>query len=137
MLDNVAALTFTLTQEQYEALISLASAGTRLPDGSVDVEKARQLDAFLQLIEQTNGIKRSIVWVQWLEQGAPQPPGFNFPDTWPPQMRQKIELITRPVARADVDALLKNQARQPITVLCSRDPAGVLGYTPIDSFFIV
>lgn len=131
------ALQFTLTQEQYEALIKLANDGTLLPDGSVDVEKSRRLDEFLRSIELANNVKRSIVWVQWQEQDAPLPPGTDFPDKWPPELRQKIELITRPVARADVDALLRAKARRPITILCSRDPAGVLGYTPIDSFFVV
>jgi hypothetical protein len=130
------AQTFTLDQQQYEALISLAQAGTKLPDGSVDPEKARQLDAFLRLIEKANGVTRSIVWVQWQELDSPLPPGTNFPDKWPPELRRKIELVTRPVARVDVDALLAAYARKPLSILCSRDPAGILGYIPIDSFFL-
>ena len=68
--------------------------------------------------------------------GLATAPGTHFPDTWPPELRQKIELVTRPVARADVDALLSAMARKPLNVLCTKDPAGVLGYTPIDTFFI-
>jgi hypothetical protein len=130
------ALSFTLDQQQYEALIALASDGTKLPSGLPDPEKARQLDAFLKLIEKQNGVTRSLVWVQWQELDSPLPPGVRFPDIWPPELRKKIELVTRPVARADVDQLLAKVARTPQTVLCSRDPAGVLGYTPVDSFFV-
>ncbi len=130
------ARTFELDQQQYEALIALAAEGTKLADGTVDVEKARQLDEFLHSIEKANGVTRSLVWVQWQEAGAPLPPGTHFPDKWPPELRKKIELITRPVARADVEALLSAQARSPMNVLCTKDPAGVLGYTPIDTFFV-
>jgi len=129
------AQTFTLDQSQYEALIALAQEGTKLSDGSVDPEKSRQLNTFLKLIEKANGVTRSIVWVQWQELDSPLPPGTNFPDKWPPELRRKIELVTRPVARVDVDALLVAYARNPETVLCSRDPAGILGYTPLESFF--
>lgn len=130
------ALTFTLDQQQYESLVALASAGTKLSSGLPDPEKARQLDTFLRLIEKQNGVTRSIVWVQWQELDSPLPPGVRFPDTWPPELRRKIELVTRPVARADVDQLLAKVARNPQTVLCSRDPAGILGYTPLASFFV-
>lgn len=129
------AQSFTLTQEQYEALISLAKEGTKLSDGSQDPEKSRQLDTYLKLIEKANGVTRSLVWVQWQELDSPLPPGTNFPDKWPPELRRKIEFITRPVARADVDALLAAYARNPLTILCSRDPAGILGYTPLETFF--
>jgi hypothetical protein len=132
----VAQRTFELDQQQYEALIALAAEGTKLPDGSVDAEKARQLDEFLRSIEKQAGVTRSIVWVQWQEQDAPLPPGMRFPDTWPPSMRKKIELISRAVARVDVDQLLAKNARSPTNVLCTRDPAGVLGYTPLANFFV-
>lgn len=122
---------FTLTQEEYEALIALARQGT-----AEEPEKARQLDEFLKVIEKRNGVVRSIVWVQWQEQDAPLPPGTNFPETWPPELRRKIELVTRPVSRADVDAVIDAHAKNPATILVTNDPAGVLGYTPIDDFFL-
>jgi hypothetical protein len=130
------ALSFTLDQQSYEALIALAADGTKLPDGTVDTEKARRLDEFLRSIEKKAGITRSVVWVQWQEQDSPLPPGTKFPDKWPPELRKKIELISRAVARADVDKLLQINARQPTNVLCTKDPAGVLGYTPVDDFFV-
>ncbi len=123
---------FTLEQEEYEALISLAREGafTQSPD------RVRQLEAFLLEIERKNNITRSIVWVQWQEVDTPLPPGTDFPDTWPPELRRKVELITRPVARVDVDQVVAQFARQPENILCTRDSAGIVGYTPIDDFFI-
>lgn len=108
----------------------MAAAGASTPD------QARQLDSWLRLIEKANGITRSIVWVQWQEIDSPLPAGTNFPDVWPPELRQKIELISRPVAKADVDALIAAKARNPINILCTKDPAGILGYIPYDSFFV-
>lgn len=126
---------FTLTQEQYEALISLAKDGVTYDDGSINTERARQLDEFLRTIEKANGVTRSLVWVQWQEIDSPLPPGTVFPEKWPPEMRKKIELVTRLVSRADVDTMLAAQARNPINVLVTKDPAGVLGYIELDDFF--
>jgi hypothetical protein len=130
-------MNFTLSQDQYEALISLARDGTILPDGTTNVEKSRQLDAFLKLIEKANDVSRDLVWVQWQELDEPLPPGTLYPEVWPPDKRRKIEFVTRRVARADVDAMLAAHARNPTNVLVTRDPAGVLGYIPVADFFIV
>jgi hypothetical protein len=125
------AIQFVLEQEEFEALISFARAGA----AAQSADRVRQLDAYLKMIEKKNGITRYVVWVQWQEVDSPLPAGTNFPETWPPEMRKKIELVTRPVARVDVDQVLEQYARQPENILCTKDPAGVLGYTPIDSFF--
>lgn len=121
---------FTLSQEQYEALIFLARKGV---EGS-PLDQTR-LDQFLRDIEKTNGITRSFLWVQWQELSAPLPPGTNFPEKWPPELRKAIELVGRPVARADVDDVLKRYASEPMSVLVTRDPAALVGWTPIDDFF--
>ena len=125
------AIQFTLEQEEYEALISLAREGAAVqgPD------KVRQLDEYLRLIEKKNGITRSIVWVQWQEVDSLLPPSTKFPETWPPELRRKIELVTRPVARIDVDQVISAYARQPENILVTKDPAGIIGYTPVDQFF--
>lgn len=122
---------FTLLQSEYEALISLARDGA----AAQSADKVRTLEDFLQMIEAKNGITRSIVWVQWQEVDSPLPPGTDFPETWPPEMRKKVELVSRPVARVDVDQVVTQFARQPENILCTRDPAGIIGYTPIDDFF--
>lgn len=129
------ALTFTLSQEQYEALIAFARRGTLDSDGNVILEQSRRLDTYLKGIEKANDITRDSIWVQWQEMDQPLPAGTSFPSSWPPEMRHRIEFITRPVARADVDKVLNELARSPTSVLCTRDPAARVGWTPIDDFF--
>lgn len=124
-------MTFTLTQEQYEALIALARRGATTD------EQLRSLGVFLQTIERANGVTRSFVLVQWQEMDAPLPAGTTFPEVWPPDMRWPIELISRPVARADVDAVLRVRAINPTGVMCTRDPAGIVGWIPVEDFFDV
>jgi hypothetical protein len=124
-------MNFTLTQEQYEALIFLARKGA----GS-NGAKQLELDFFLKDIEKTNGITRSFLWVQWQELSAPVPAGTSFPTKWPPELRRAIEFIARPVAKVDVEQVLEKYAQQPTIVLVTKDPAALVGWTPIDDFFI-
>ena len=125
-------MNFTLQQEQYEALIALARTGAQ-----DSAEKTVALENFLRSIEKANGVTRDFVWVQWQELNQPLPSSHTtkFPDTWPPQLRRSIELVTRRVARADVDAVLERYATSPTSVLVTRDVAGRLGWTTLDSFF--
>jgi hypothetical protein len=120
---------FTLDQQQYEALIFLAREGAKATG------RVQELEQWLKIIEKANGVSRSFVLVQWQEAGEPLPPGTFFPSVWPPDKRASVELTTRPVSRADVDALLASHAKQPMTVLVTRDPQGLVGWTPLDDFF--
>jgi hypothetical protein len=122
--------TLTLEQEQYEALIALARAGASTPD------EARNLDYFLQQIETANNIRRYRLWVQWQEADQPLPPTTQFPYKWPPEMRHYIELLTRPITKEDVQAVLKAKARKPVGVLVTPDVGGVLGWTKPEDYFI-
>lgn len=126
------AQTFTLSQEEYEALIDLSRKGAQ---ASGDPNKSRQLESWLRLIEKNNGVKRDLVVVLWQELDKPLPPGTFFPTNWPPTLKRTVELISRPVARADIDKVLSVHASNPTSVMCTRDPEGVLGLTPIDEFF--
>lgn len=119
-----------LDQQGYEALIALARKGASTPD------EARRLDTFLVSLEKNNGINRYGLWVQWQEQDQPLPPTTRFPEVWPPNMRFFLELISRPIARVDVDAVLKQQARKPTNVLVTKDPGAIVGWTAVDQFFI-
>lgn len=125
----------SLTQEQYEALVALARQATLTADGQVDANKARALDAFLVPIEQASGIMRYAVWIQWQETSAPLPPGTNFPEVWPPSMRSYLALVTRPIAKSDVQAVLTSKATSPMAVLVTKDPAGLVGWQDLDVFF--
>ena len=132
----MAAITFTLTREAYEALIALAREGTKDSDGQVTPSKSRALDSFLKSIERDNGITRDGVWVQWQELDLPLPAGTRFPEIWPPTMRVYIEYVTRKVCRADVDAALASNATNPTSVLVTKDPGAIVGWTELATFFI-
>lgn len=126
----------SLSQQEYEALVSLARNGTKNPDGTMNQDLSRKLESFLRLIEEGNDIERHFLWVQWQEADQSLPPTVQFPDKWPPELRTSIELTTRPIAKADVDAVLAKKARTPMNVLVTKDPAGILGWTQVESFFI-
>jgi hypothetical protein len=131
----MAQLEFTLSQEEYEALIAFAREGTKDDEGQVDQAAAQRLDSFLKTIEKNNGIERDAVWVQWQELDEPLV-GTRFPEKWPQEKRVYIELISRLVARADVDEALRQNARNPTSVLVTRDPGATYGWTELNKFFI-
>ena len=122
--------TFTMDQESYEALVALARKGATTQNDRLS------LDAFLQKVEKSNGIKRYQLWIQWQETDQPLPPTTKFPDEWPPNMRYFVELLSRPIARVDVDAVLRAHARKPVNVLVTPDPAGALGWSKLDDYFL-
>lgn len=125
----------SLSQEEYEALVELARHGTMDDKGDVIVEKARSLTAYLTMLEKKNGITRYAVWVQWQEADSPLPPGTEFPRSWPPELREYLALISRPIAKTDVISMLKNRARRPVNVLVTKDPGATVGWTELDLFF--
>src|SRR5690606_3220697 len=125
----------SLDQECYEALVALAREGTKDKNGQVVPERARILEQFLRRIEKENGINRYTVWVQWQEARQPLPPSTQFPETWPPQLRARIDLVTRPIARSDVETLLRERAIEPVNVLVTTDPGGIVGWRTLDDFF--
>lgn len=128
--------TFQLSQEDYTALAALAQRGTYRPDGSVDQGRALALDSFLRSLEKANGITRYSLWLQWQSPTAPLPPGTNFPETWPPELRYFLQLISRPITQADVLAVVAQRTPNAVNILVTRDPAGLLGWTPVADFFV-
>ena len=122
---------FTLNQEEYESLIKLARDGV-----GQNAKRLTELEQWLRLIEKKNGVTRSFVLVQWQELDTELPPGTRFPTVWPPSMRKAIELVTRPVARTDVDAVVAQYANTPTEILVTKDPADIVGWQTLDQFFI-
>jgi len=116
----------TLTVQQYTALVALARRGA--PD-------AVELEQFLVSIEKANGITRYFALVRWQETDSPLQPTVRFPENWPPTLEAAIEKVNSPITRQDVNDLLSTRARRPVTVLVTRDPAGNVGWTPVDDFF--
>lgn len=127
--------TFTLTQEQYEALVAFAQKGTYEHDRQVNQEKALALQAFLADIEQANGIQRSSLWIQWQDPAQPLPPGTNFPKTWPPELRFFLQFVSRPICQADVLQVVAQRAPKAVNIMVTPDPAALLGWTPVATYF--
>ena len=118
-----------LTIEQYSALVALARRGTTSVDQQVDLE------AFLVQIEKANGVTRYLMWVQWQEAGQILPPTTKFPEVWPPQLRQIIQQLNRPIAKSDVQAVLTQFAANPTNVLVTADPAAQVGWQSLAQAF--
>ena len=132
-------MNFTLTQDDYEALIALARKSTQSVDSNgnlvVDQLSVQALDSFLKDLETRNGVKRDALWVQWQELDTPIAPAARFPYRWPVDLRAYIELITRPIGRKDVEELVASRATNPTNIMVTRDPSGAVGWTSIDAFF--
>ena len=131
-----APSSITLTIEEYEALIALAAQSAINADGSVDQQKANTLAAFLKKIELENNITRSSLWIRWQDPTAPLPPGVRFPETWPPTLQFFLQLITRPIAKTDVQALVNAKTANAINIMVTPDPAGLVGWTQLAAFFV-
>lgn len=119
----------TLTLEEYQALIFFVRA-------SADTDKKRQVQAMLAEAEIRNGVSRHMLVVQWQEAGYALPPNARFPDVWPPELRVTVERTDRPLCKADIEAVLQSRARRPLSILVTTDPAGLLGWTSIDDYFV-
>lgn len=124
-----------LSEEQYSALVSLAREGTKDVDGNILPDRSRRLNSFLKDIESSAGIVRHGLWIQWQETDYALPPTTDFPATWPPSLRFYLELITRPIAKVDVQKVLQAKARKPVNILVTRDPGAVVGWTELDVYF--
>lgn len=131
----MAQTTFTLTTEEYEALVALAREGTKDVNGSPIHDKAVVLNDFLVSLEKKAGITRDLLWVQWQELDEPLPPGTRFPERWPPEKRVLLEYVTRRISRADVEEVLNANAKNPTSVLVTRDPGALFGWMELDAFF--
>ena len=129
--------TFNLTQEQYTALIALAQRSTWLPDGSVNVAKAQELQNYLKEIEEANGITRYSLWIRWQDPTAPLPPGWksNFPKTWPPNLQFFLQLISRPLCKNDVLTVVNARTPKAVNIMVTLDPAALVGWTQLNVYF--
>ena len=72
--------------------------------------------------------------MQWQEMDAPLPPNMRFPEVWPPELRVRIEHVTRDISRADIDEVLASNAKNPTSVLFTTDAGAKYGWTPIDDY---
>jgi hypothetical protein len=130
-------MNLTLAQQQYEALIALAQRSTIQPDGSVNVAKAQELQNYLSEIERANNITRYSLWIRWQDPTAPLPPGWksNFPKTWPPNLQFFLQLLTRPLCKADVMTVVDTRTPTATNIMVTPDPAALYGWTQLDTYF--
>lgn len=126
----------TLSQEQYEALLSIAQKAAMYPDGSIDQSKALVLEAYARDIEKANGITRSSLWIQWQDPMSPLPPGVNFPSTWPPELRYFLQFLSRGITKADVLAVVSQRTPKAVNILVTPDPAAFTGWTAVNDYFV-
>jgi hypothetical protein len=120
----------TLTTDQYTALVALARVGAQSQNGD-----QLALEAFLVQIERNNGVTRYLLWVRWQELDEPLPATVSFPTNWPPNLSKSIQLLNRPVAKVDVEAVLTQYARNPTNVMVTPDPNALLGWSTLDQYF--
>jgi hypothetical protein len=111
----------TITSEQYSALREAISSN--------DLEEAERI---LGIIDRDNGIVRYSLYIRWQNVGGNPRPVNQFLD-WPPAEQFLLQL-DRPIARADVDEVLRTQANNPASVLVTPDVNGVVGWTEIESY---
>jgi hypothetical protein len=131
-----APSSITLSLEEYEAFIALATQSTVNADGSIDQQKVNVLSAFLKKVEQENNITRSSLWIRWQDPTAPLPLGVRFPETWPPNLQRFLQLLTRPIAKTDVMTIVTAQTPNAINIMVTPDPAGLVGWTQLSAFFV-
>lgn len=112
----------SLTRDQYDLLLEYAY-GTIVSDVAL-VEMQRKIDA-------ANGIKRYALLLRWMETGGAAPTRIELGKGWPVS-QQFLLKMDRPIAREDVDNILRTQATRPVSVTVTPDVRGVLGWTELE-----
>lgn len=112
----------TLTRSQYDALLNAAHTG-----------QTQEVDRLRDIIDAANGITRYQLWIRWQDVGGQPPPTIELGKGWPPGMTYFLEL-ERKIARADVDDVLRNNAKNPASVMVTPDVDGVVGWTLLPDY---
>lgn len=119
----------SLTQEQYEALSSLALAGADT------AEKRFQIDKFLRSIEAANNIHKYFLNIRWQDARPAQVPVGEFPRSWPPELSGSLTRYDRPIAKTDVLSYVESRSTSAVNILVTPDPMGIYGWAKIDDYF--
>lgn len=112
----------TLSESQYEALVALSIEANESAGRALRTE-----------IDAANSITRYVLSVRWKDVGGKTPPNIELGKGWPPAQTRLIEM-KRPIARADVDEVLRQSAVNPAAVAVTPDPYGRVGWTYIDDY---
>lgn len=112
----------TMTRAQYDALIAAAHTGQ-----TVEVDRLRDL------IDEANGITRYQLWIRWQDVGGRPPPRIELGKGWPENQTYFLEL-ERKITRLDIDDVLRNNAKNPVSVMVTPDVNATVGWTLIDDY---
>lgn len=118
-----------LTTSEYDTLVRLAEKAF------LDVPDRLPLDSMLRAIETRNRIVRYALWVQWQDAKAVLPVGAEFPRTWPPELRARLQKINEPFTRENIETYVSHKASSPVSVLLTEDPNGLVGWRTLDQYF--
>lgn len=86
----------------------------------------------LDLVDQANGIRRYFLSIRWQDVGGRPPPRAEIMN-WPKDQTYLLEL-DRPISRADVDQVLAQKARNPVSVMVTPDRQGRVGWTLLGDY---
>jgi hypothetical protein len=111
-----------MTRAQYDALLAAAHAGN-----TIEVDRLRDL------IDEANGIVRYKLWIRWQDVGGRPPPRIELGKGWPSNQTYFLEL-ERKITRLDVDDALRNNAKNPVSVMVTPDPNATVGWTLINDY---
>lgn len=112
----------TMSRAEYDALIA---AG--LADDTTEIKRLQTI------IDGANSIIRYRLQIRWQDIGGSRPTHIQLGLGWPTDQSFLLEL-ERPIARADVDIVTSTQAQNPVSIMVTRDPEGIVAWTLVDSY---
>lgn len=116
----------TLTRVEYELLLDFAYSRRTDPTELRNLQKR---------IDTENDIKRYLLNIRWYEVGGKPPSRIEIKenDGWPPR-QEFILRQDRPIAREDVDQVLRDRAANAVSPTVTRDERGVVGWTELEAW---
>jgi hypothetical protein len=115
-------MAITMSRAQYDALLALAATA----NATATADLRRTIDA-------ANGITRYVLTIRWQDVGGTQPTRIELGKGWPPEQTYVLEL-ERKITREDVDAVLEHNATNPVSVMVTADPYGVIGWYLLEDY---
>lgn len=112
----------TMTRTQYDTLLAAAKVGNPTAAASLGRD-----------IDRVNGITRYFLYIRWQDVGGNPPPRIELGRGWPVDQTYQLEL-ERPISRADVDDVLRNNASNPVSTMVTPDRNGVVGWTLLGDY---
>jgi hypothetical protein len=112
----------SMSRANYETLLTAALAGNAAAANEVST-----------VVDRENSIRRYVLHVRWINVGGQGPSRVELGRGWPPESTYVIRAES-PISRLQVDEVLAQNATNPISVMVTRDPNGVVGWTEVDVY---